>query len=132
MGRDGFYTYDGSAVRELPCEVSDRVFRFMDSSSYHNVFAVANAKFNEIVWFYTSRDQEGEEVIDDGETVIKKVNNRYVTLRLRSEHMEHRIDQPTRRRGRWNLQRSDLHRRKQQHFQTRNRKRWSRGRLAMG
>ena len=79
MGRDGFYTYDGSAVRELPCEVSDRVFRFMDTSSHHNVFAVANAKFNEIVWFYTSRDQEGEEVIVDGETVIKKVNNRYVS-----------------------------------------------------
>ena len=63
MGRDGFYTYDGSAVRELPCEVSDRVFRFMDTSSHHNVFAVANAKFNEITWFYTSRDQEGEEVV---------------------------------------------------------------------
>ena len=32
MGRDGFYQYDGSAVRELPCEVSDKVFRFMDTS----------------------------------------------------------------------------------------------------
>jgi len=79
MGRDGFYTYDGSAVRELPCEVSDRVFRFMDTSFPQNVFAVANAKFNEITWFYTSRDQDGQEVDVDGETVIKKVNNRYVT-----------------------------------------------------
>ena len=79
MGRDGFYTYDGSAVRELGCEVSDRVFRFMDKSSFHNVFAVANAKFNEIVWFYTSRDQEGEQVQVGGETVIKKVNDRYVS-----------------------------------------------------
>jgi len=79
MGRDGFYTYDGSSVRELPCEVSDRVFRFMDTSFLHNVFAVANAKFNEITWFYTSRDQEGQEVNVGGDTVIKKVNNRYVT-----------------------------------------------------
>ena len=79
MGRDGFYTYDGSAVRELPCEVSDRVFRFMDTSFPQNVFAVANAKFNEITWFYTSRDQEGQQVTVNGDTVIKKVNNRYVT-----------------------------------------------------
>lgn len=80
MGRDGFYTYDGSAVRELPCEVSDRVFRFMDNTFFHNVFAVANAKFNEITWFYTDRTQDGEEVVDDnGQTVIKKINNRYVT-----------------------------------------------------
>ena len=87
MGRDGFYTYDGSAVRELPCEVSDRVFRFMDTSFPQNVFAVANAKFNEITWFYTSRDQEGEIVVQNPEEpdpekqikVIRKVNNRYVT-----------------------------------------------------
>jgi hypothetical protein len=79
MGRDGFYTYDGSAVRELQCEVSDRVFRFMDNNSRHSVFAVANAKFNEIVWFYASSDAEGEEVVVDGEAVIKKKNNRYVS-----------------------------------------------------
>lgn len=79
MGRDGFYTYDGSAVRELPCEVSDRVFRFMDTSFPQNVFAVANAKFNEITWFYTSNQQAGQEITVDGETVIKKVNDRYVT-----------------------------------------------------
>ena len=51
----------------------------MDTSSHHNVFAVANAKFNEIVWFYTSRDQDGETVVVDGETVIKKNNDRYVS-----------------------------------------------------
>lgn len=88
MGRDGFYTYDGSAVRELPCEVSDRVFRFMDTSYPQNVFAVANAKFNEITWFYTSRDQEDGEIVilnpeetDPNKQIkaIKKVNNRYVT-----------------------------------------------------
>ena len=87
MGRDGFYTYDGSAVRELPCEVSDRVFRFMDLSYPQNVFAVANAKFNEITWFYTSRNQEDGEVVilnpedppEDQIKAIKKVNDRYVT-----------------------------------------------------
>ena len=87
MGRDGFYTYDGSAVRELPCEVSDRVFRFMDTSYPENVFAVANAKFNEITWFYTSRDSADGEIVvlnpNDPEAdwikVIKKVNDRYVS-----------------------------------------------------
>ena len=79
MGRDGFYTYDGSAVRELPCEVSDRVFRFIDTTFLHNVFAVANAKYNEITWFYTSTQAPGIEVTVDGKVVIKKVNDRYVT-----------------------------------------------------
>ena len=79
MGRDGFYQYDGSAVRELPCEVSDKVFRFMDTSFPQNVYAVANAKFNEIVWFYSSRESDGFETTDpDGNPVIKKYNDRYV------------------------------------------------------
>ena len=79
MGRDGFYTYDGSAVRELPCEVSDRVFRFIDTTFMHNVFAVANAKYNEITWFYTSTQAPGVEVTVGGKVIIKKVNDRYVT-----------------------------------------------------
>ena len=79
MGRDGFYAYDGSAVRELPCEVTDRVFRFLDSTFMHNIFAVANAKHNEITWFYTSTQALGLETTVDGNVVIKKVNDRYVT-----------------------------------------------------
>jgi len=51
----------------------------MDTSFPQNVFAVANAKFNEITWFYTSNQQAGQEITVDGETVIKKVNDRYVT-----------------------------------------------------
>jgi hypothetical protein len=79
MGRDGFYTYDGSAVRELPCEVTDRVFRFLDTTFLHNTFAVANAKHNEITWFYTSTQSPGLEIDVDGKVVIKKINDRYVT-----------------------------------------------------
>lgn len=79
MGRDGFYHYDGSAVRELPCEVLDRVFRFLDKTYWHNVYAVANAKFNEIMWFYTGQGQDGIEEEVDGVKVIRKVNSRYVS-----------------------------------------------------
>ena len=78
MGRDGFYVYDGSSVSELPCEVSDRVFRFLDTNFWHHVYAVANAKFNEIIWFYTGRGQDGVNETVDGNTVIRKVNSRYV------------------------------------------------------
>ena len=86
MGRDGFYTYDGSSVRELPCEVLDRVFRFLDNTYAHNVYAVANAKFNEIVWFYTGMGQDGVEEEIDGERVIRKVNSRYVSFDYAQGH----------------------------------------------
>ena len=51
----------------------------MDTSFPQNVYAVANAKFNEIVWFYSSRESDGFETTDpDGNPVIKKYNDRYV------------------------------------------------------
>jgi hypothetical protein len=86
MGRDGFYQYDGSSVRELPCEVLDRVFRFLDNTYWHNVYAVANAKFNEIVWFYTGAGQDGLEEEVDGKKVIRKVNSRYVAYDYAQNH----------------------------------------------
>lgn len=86
MGRDGFYQYDGSSVRELPCEVLDRVFRFLDNTYAYNVYAVANAKFNEIIWFYTGMGQDGLEEIIDGKNVIRKVNSRYVSYDYAQGH----------------------------------------------
>jgi hypothetical protein len=66
--------------------VLDRVFRFLDNTYWHNVYAVANAKFNEIVWFYTGAGQDGLEEEADGEKVIRKVNSRYVAYDYAQNH----------------------------------------------
>ncbi len=62
MGNNGFYYYDGSAVSEVPCDVEDYVFGRINHSFRHNVYAIANAKHNEIWWFYTSNDAPITEV----------------------------------------------------------------------
>jgi hypothetical protein len=54
MGARGFHVYTGSAVQDLPCEVSDHVFSSLNGGQSTKVYAVANNKFNEIWWFYPS------------------------------------------------------------------------------
>ena len=76
MGSNDFYFYDGSAVRELPCEVHDYVYRFINRSYIHNVFAVANAANNEIWWFYTSTFADS---VVNQEGVTTMFNDRYVS-----------------------------------------------------
>jgi len=52
MGRGGFFTYQGGAVQEIPCDVSDYVFRRINSAQESKIWAVENPEFNEIWWFY--------------------------------------------------------------------------------
>ena len=54
MGDGSFYFYGGGKVQELPCEVIDHVFTNINVSQMSKIFAVTNAKFNEILWFYPS------------------------------------------------------------------------------
>jgi hypothetical protein len=54
MGNGSFYFYGGGKTQELPCEVIDHVFTDMNVSQSSKIFAVTNAKFNEILWFYPS------------------------------------------------------------------------------
>jgi len=56
MGSKSFFTYNGSAVQEMPCEVSDHVFKDINHSQKSKVFAVNNSQFGEIWWFYPSGD----------------------------------------------------------------------------
>jgi hypothetical protein len=66
MGANSFYTYNGSSVSELPCDVSDYVFNDMNKAQISKAFGMSNAMFGEIWWFYPS--------------AAETENNRYVVF----------------------------------------------------
>ena len=53
MGQRGFHVFDGY-VKPLPCEVYDYVFNNINTNQISKVYAVNNAQFNEVWWFYPS------------------------------------------------------------------------------
>lgn len=54
MGRGAFFTYDGGAVADLPCEVGDHVFQDLNSQQISKVTAWHNTEHGEIWWHYPS------------------------------------------------------------------------------
>lgn len=54
MGRGGFYTYNGGAVSDMPCEVADYVFSDINDLQLSKVAAWHNVEFGEIWWHYPS------------------------------------------------------------------------------
>jgi hypothetical protein len=56
MGYGNFLIYSGGAVKELPCEVADYVFKNMSRVRASHVCAVQVSEFSEIWWFYPSMD----------------------------------------------------------------------------
>lgn len=56
MGQKGFFMFDGSVSRELKCDVSDYVFRDINTNQVSKVYGVHNSRFSEIWWFYPSGD----------------------------------------------------------------------------
>ena len=54
MGKNGFFRFAGGAVEEIACDVSDYVFSDMNTQQMSKVWAVANADFSEVWWFYPS------------------------------------------------------------------------------
>jgi hypothetical protein len=58
MGTRGFFMFDGSAVREIPCEVWDYVFLNINESQISKTWAVSNSQNSEIWWFYASGGTE--------------------------------------------------------------------------
>lgn len=54
MGPRGFFLFDGSSVRELPCEVSDHVFLDINTAQISKTWAVTNGQNGEVWWFYCS------------------------------------------------------------------------------
>tara|TARA_R100001377_G_scaffold75708_1_gene52382 strand:- start:402 stop:2294 length:1893 start_codon:yes stop_codon:yes gene_type:complete len=55
MGKDSFYMYDGQ-TKQLPCSVKEQVFFNFNEQQEQKVFAGVNSEFNEITWFYCSKD----------------------------------------------------------------------------
>lgn len=53
MGNKGFHIYDGY-VKPLSCEVYDYVFNNININQISKVYAVNNAQYNEVWWFYPS------------------------------------------------------------------------------
>lgn len=57
MSPSGFFLYDGF-VRQLPCEVYDYVFGDFNRVQARKVWALPNAQFSEIWWFYPSGNSD--------------------------------------------------------------------------
>lgn len=53
MSQSGFWMYDG-VVKPLQSDVSDFVFRNMNSSQASKIYAVHNSQYGEVWWFYPS------------------------------------------------------------------------------
>lgn len=53
-GNKGFFVYDGSTAQEMPCDVSDYVFRDYNVNQASKVYGYHNSRFSEIWWFYPS------------------------------------------------------------------------------
>jgi len=66
MGQKGFFMFNGSVPTELNCDVSDYVFRDINTNQISKVYGVHNSRYSEIWWFYPSEDSVE--------------NNRYVTF----------------------------------------------------
>ena len=55
MSQNAFYMFDG-AVKKLPCTVQDYVFDNFSITSQATVYAGLNTDFNEVTWFYASKN----------------------------------------------------------------------------
>jgi hypothetical protein len=54
MGKSNFYSYTGSGVQVIPCNVWDFVFQNLNTAFIHNVRAMPNTPFNEVGWAFPS------------------------------------------------------------------------------
>lgn len=66
MGQKGFFVFDGAIVSELNCDVSDYIFRDINTNQISKVYGVHNSRYSEVWWFYPS-EGSGE-------------NDRYITF----------------------------------------------------
>jgi len=57
MSDDSFFMYDG-AVKKIPCSVQDYVFDDINTNAKQDVFCNANSEFNEVMWFYPSKNSD--------------------------------------------------------------------------
>jgi hypothetical protein len=53
MSQGGFFQFNG-AVTPLPCEVQDYLWNNLNFSQATKIYASANGRFNEVIWFFPS------------------------------------------------------------------------------
>lgn len=56
----GFFMYDGSTVRPVPCDVWDKVFANLNSDQIEKITCGPNSLFREFEWHIPSLDGDGE------------------------------------------------------------------------
>lgn len=61
MSQNGFFSYNGSSVAPVPCDVHDAVFSNINTAQISKCWAVSNGQHNEVWFFYPS---EGSNEID--------------------------------------------------------------------
>jgi hypothetical protein len=61
MGVDRFYMYSGR-VETLPCSLRQYIYADINQDQAYQVFAGANAAFNEVWWYYVSQSSNGTTV----------------------------------------------------------------------
>lgn len=54
MGSEGFYMFDGSTAKMMPCDVQDYIFDDINTNQASKTFGIHNSEFGEIWWFYPS------------------------------------------------------------------------------
>lgn len=71
MGYNGFFMYDGFAL-PIACEVQDYVFGSLNRTYANTIWALSNAAYGEVTWFYPSASATSPD--------------RYVTYNYREQH----------------------------------------------
>lgn len=54
MGQNGFFSFNGTSVQEVQCDVADYVFNDLNTSQASKIAGVHNSQFGEVWWFYPS------------------------------------------------------------------------------
>ena len=61
MGLGKFYMYNGT-VSTLPCSLRQYIFSDIDTNQSFQIFAGSNEGFNEVWWFYVSKESTGGQI----------------------------------------------------------------------
>ena len=60
VSHDNFYSFDGQAVRVIPCSVWDQFFLNLYPGQHDQTWAWSNHFYNEVWWFYASAQGTGQ------------------------------------------------------------------------
>ena len=84
MSQEAFFMFDGT-IRKVPCTVQDYVFDDFSITQQQQIYAGLNTDFNEITWFYTTKDSSQ---IDRSVTLNYLENTWYTNSLARSTWLD--------------------------------------------